>query len=82
MTCGACETAVAGDEGRVERLSESDIDGVVRGQVCPQLPYAWDYGDRPVFSTLNLRSGAGWAMRAVQACAPRTENLINTGASQ
>jgi hypothetical protein len=40
MTRGACEAAVAGEEGRVERLGESDIDGVVRGQIGPQLPYA------------------------------------------
>ena len=40
MTCGARETAVARDEGRIERLGERDIDSIVSGQVGPQLPYA------------------------------------------
>jgi hypothetical protein len=40
MARGARETVVAGDEGRVERLGESDSDGVIRRQVGPQLPHA------------------------------------------
>lgn len=40
VTFGAGEPAVAGDERRIERFSEGDIDGIVSRHICPQFPRA------------------------------------------
>jgi hypothetical protein len=64
------ETAVGGDEGRVERLGERNVGGVVWRQVVPELPAAseqrkvrrapeWQLDEIPALADARLARRAG-----------------------
>ena len=40
MSCSVRETSVARDERCFERFSESNVDGVIGGEIVPQFPHA------------------------------------------
>jgi hypothetical protein len=51
----ACQPPVTGQESYLQRFSESDIGGVVNGQVVAELPAAGQQG--PVRRSLERQSG-------------------------
>lgn len=76
MPCRGGETAVAGEERRVQRLGERDISRVVSGQIAAKLPHARQQefvgiaakGERgKVFERLPATIGGDLASRRISA---------------